>query len=347
MIGQTIHQYRITAKLGAGSMGVVYKAEDTRLDRIVALKFLSSDLTDNPQAKERFLREARAAAALDHEFICNIHDVAETEDGRLFIVMAFYEGQVLKDKISSGPLAPAAAVHLAIQCARGLAKAHAAGIIHRDIKPANLFVTTSGKIKILDFGLAKLVGSAKLTRTGTTLGTASYLSPEQANGEAVDQRTDIWSLGAVLFEMLAGSPPFKGDFEQAVIYQILNREPQPLPDTSGIDPKLAGITLRCLAKDPEDRYLSATDLVADLEQLVEGPAKTPSMVGAESGAEKPRRHWLRNLTISSAVLGIIITAVIILTPSQGIPFSMRDWILITDFENQTGDAVTDQAADIV
>ncbi len=339
MIGQTIHQYRITAKLGAGSMGVVYQAEDTRLDRTVALKFLSSDLTDDPQAKERFLREARAAAALDHEFICNIHDVAETEDGRLFIVMAFYEGQVLKDKISGGPVAPAAAVHLAIQCARGLAKAHAAGIIHRDIKPANLFVTTSGKIKILDFGLAKLVGSAKLTRTGTTLGTASYLSPEQANGLAVDERTDIWSLGAVLFEMLAGYSPFKGEFEQAVIYQIINRDPAPLPENSGIDPELARITSRCLSKDPEDRYPSAADLAVDLEKLVEGPAKTPSLSGPDPDRQKPRKHLLRNLTVSSAVLGIIITAVIILTPSQGIPFSMRDWILITDFENHTGEEV--------
>ena len=303
MIGQTIHQYRITAKLGAGSMGVVYQAEDTRLDRTVALKFLSPDLTGDSQAKERFLREARAAAALDHEFICNIHDVTETEDGRLFIVMAFYEGQELKDKINSGPLAPTAAVHLAFQCAKGLAAAHAEGIIHRDIKPANLFVTTAGKIKILDFGLAKLVGSAKLTRTGTTLGTASYLSPEQANGVAVDERTDIWSLGAVLFEMLAGHSPFKGDFEQAVIYHIINREPEPLPDNAGIDPELARITSRCLAKDPEDRYQSAADLASDLEQLIEVPTYTTSGSGHDSDSDKPRRHRLRNFSISSALLG--------------------------------------------
>jgi len=339
MIGQTIHQYRITAKLGAGSMGVVYQAEDTRLDRTVALKFLSPDLTGDSQAKERFLREARAAAALDHEFICNIHDVTETEDGRLFIVMAFYEGQELKDKIKGGPLAPTAAVHLAIQCAKGLAAAHAEGIVHRDIKPANLFVTTAGKIKILDFGLAKLIGSAKLTRTGTTLGTASYLSPEQANGVAVDERTDIWSLGAVLYEMLAGHSPFKGDFEQAVIYQILNREPEPLPDTAEIDPELARITSRCLAKDPEDRYQSAADLAADLEQLIEVPAYAKSLSEHDPGRDKPPRHRLRNLSISSALLGVIITAVILLTPSQGIPFSMRDWILITDFENQTGEEI--------
>ena len=339
MIGQTIHQYRITAQLGSGSMGVVYKAEDTRLDRTVALKFLSPDLTGDIQAKERFLREARAAAALDHEFICNIHDVAETEDGRFFIVMAFYEGQVLKDKISRKPLTPAAAVHLALQCARGLATAHAEGIVHRDIKPANLFVTTAGKIKILDFGLAKLVGSAKLTRTGTTLGTASYLSPEMARGEEVDERSDIWSLGAVLFEMLAGHGPFKGDFEQAVIYQIVNGEPEPLPENTGIDPELAAVVKRCLARNPEDRYQTAGDLAADLERLIEVPAYSTSLSDNDREEKKTRRHLLRNLSLSSAAVGAIIIAVILFTPGKSIPFAKRDWILVTDFENQTGEEI--------
>ena len=339
MIGQTIHQYRITAQLGTGSMGVVYKAEDTRLDRTVALKFLSPDLTGDLKAKKRFLREARAAAALDHENICNIHDVGETDDGRFFIVMAFYEGQVLKDRISRKPLIPAAAVHLALQCSRGLAAAHTVGVVHRDIKPANLFVTTAGKIKILDFGLAKLVGSAKLTRTGTTLGTASYLSPEQARGEDVDKRSDIWSLGAVLFEMLAGYGPFKGDFEQAVIYQIINGEPETLPDAPGIDPDLVAIVDRCLARNPDDRYQTADELAADLERLVEVPVHSTSIPEGAPGSEKPRRHLLRNISLSSVAVGAIIIAIVLLTPSRSIPFAKRDWILVTDFENQTGEEI--------
>ena len=211
MVDQTVSHYQIEEKLGGGGMGVVYKARDLKLKRTVALKFLPPELTRDEEAKVRFMHEAQAASALDHVNVGSIHEIDEAEDGRLFIAMAYYAGETLKKKIARGPLPVAEALDYAVQIAQGLSKAHEAGIIHRDVKPANVMVTEEGVVKIVDFGLAKVAEQTQLTKTGTTLGTVAYMSPEQARGEAVDQRTDIWALGVVLYEMLVGRRPFPGE----------------------------------------------------------------------------------------------------------------------------------------
>ncbi|MFC1502303.1 protein kinase [bacterium] len=270
MIGKTISHYKILEKLGEGGMGVVYKAQDTKLKRVVALKFLPPELTRDPEAKKRFIHEAQAASALDHNNICTIHEVDETEDGRTFIAMACYEGQILKDKIHKGPIAVKEAINIARQIAQGLVKAHKKGIVHRDIKPANIFITQDGVIKILDFGLAKLAGLVKLTRTGTTIGTVAYMSPEQAKGDEVDPRTDIWSLGIVLYEMITGELPFKGDYEQAVMYAILNEESRPITQLrSDVPLALEKIVYKALQKNPRERYQNVPDWLIDLTKFQE------------------------------------------------------------------------------
>src|SRR5512136_51692 len=227
MIGQTVAHYRILGKLGEGGMGVVYEAEDTRLKRTVALKFLPPALTRDAQAKARFVQEAQAAAALDHPNICPVFEIGEA-GGQTYIAMPRLKGQSLKEKIAASPLALEEALDIAAQIAEGLKEAHDKGIIHRDIKPANVMVTEKGQAKIMDFGLAKLTGIADVTKTLGVTGTIAYMSPEQARGEAVDLRTDIWSFGATLYEMLAGARPFGRKSEQALVYSILHEDPEPL-----------------------------------------------------------------------------------------------------------------------
>ena len=205
-------KYKVIEVLGIGGMGVVYKVEDTKLKRMVALKFLSPVLTQDKEAKERFIFEAQAASALDHNNICTVYEIDES-DGQMFIAMAFVEGQSLREKITQGPLNLDEALDIAIQIAEGLHEAHEKGIVHRDIKSANIMVTSKGQARIMDFGIAKLSGETKFTKTGTTIGTISYMSPEQARGEKVDHKTDIWSLGVILYEMVIGQLPFKGDHE--------------------------------------------------------------------------------------------------------------------------------------
>ena len=262
-----VSHYQILGKLGGGGMGVVYKALDTKLHRTVALKFLPPHLSADDEAQERFVHEAKTASALDHPNICTIHDIDRTVDGQLFIVMAYYAGETLKKKITRGALPVRDALDYAIEMARGLAKAHEQGIIHRDIKPANVMITDDGGVKIVDFGLAK-VRDVELTRAGTTMGTAAYMSPEQALGQEVDHRTDVWSLGVVLYELLTGERPFKGEFEQAVVHSILNNRPKPIAaNRTDVPEKLELLVETALAKRPEERYQQMHELLEELRAI--------------------------------------------------------------------------------
>jgi tetratricopeptide (TPR) repeat protein len=257
-------RYEIIEELGRGGMGIVYKAKDAKLDRIVALKFLPPEWTSDPQAKERFIREARAAAALDHPHICAVHEIDEAE-GRMFISMAFVEGETLRRKIEQGSLRLEDAVEVGIQVAAGLKEAHLKGIVHRDIKSANIMISDDGQARILDFGLAKVRGAALVTKEGATMGTVAYMSPEQARGETVDHRTDIWSLGVVLYQALTGHLPFHGEHDQVVLHSILHQEPKPLRKVrAGIPIALERIVDRALKKKKEERYQSADELLVDL-----------------------------------------------------------------------------------
>ncbi|NLP08956.1 protein kinase [bacterium] len=261
MIGKTISHYKILQKLGEGGMGVVYKAEDTQLRRLVALKFLPAFIQDEI-ARQRFIQEARAASSLDHPNICTIHEIGQAPDGQLFIVMAFYEGENLKEKLAAGPLPVELAVDITRQIASGLQKAHQAGIIHRDIKPANIMITREGKVKILDFGLSKLARQQQISQIGAALGTPPYMSPEQASGVDLDHRTDVWSLGVVLYEMLVGRVPFKADYDQATIYMIVNQEPSAIRKfRSDVPQYVEDLCLQCLKKDKSSRPQSMDDVL--------------------------------------------------------------------------------------
>jgi len=263
-------KYRIIEEIGRGGMGVVYKAEDLKLKRPVALKFLPPHLMDAAELKERFMIEAQAAAALSHPNICVIHEVGESEE-RPYIAMEYIEGETLRDKVKRGPLPAEEALDMAIHVAAGLGDAHLKGIIHRDIKSANIMVTAKGQAKVMDFGLAKLRGGSSLTRSQSTLGTVAYMSPEQARGGDLDQRTDIWSLGVVLYEMLTGKLPFRGDHDQTVIHSILHEEPESLNKARpGTAPELGQIIGQALAKKPADRYKTMQEFREDMEAVAEG-----------------------------------------------------------------------------
>jgi serine/threonine protein kinase len=267
MVGTTISHYKITEKLGEGGMGVVYKAEDTKLRRDVAIKLLAPHLVRDEEGRKRFEREAMAAAALDHPNVCTVYEIDEA-DKRNFIVMAFLEGRTLGKRIADGPLKLPEALSIAIQMAEGLEAAHEKGVVHRDIKPDNVMLMkgSRGLVKLMDFGLAQLAESSKLTREGTTLGTPIYMSPEQALGESTDRRSDVWALGVVLYEMVAGQPPFRGEVDQAVIYAIANEQHELLTALrTGVPKELERITDKCLAKDAEERYQHVTDLLVDLQ----------------------------------------------------------------------------------
>jgi eukaryotic-like serine/threonine-protein kinase len=265
MIGKTIAHYKILEKIGEGGMGVVYRAEDTKLKRTVALKFLPPELTRDAQAKARFVQEAQAAAALDHPNICAVHEIAEAE-GATYIVMPYVKGQSLKEKIATGPLSVEEALTIAGQVAEGLKEAHEKGIIHRDIKPANIMLTEKGQAKIMDFGLAKLETGADLTRTMAVIGTAAYMSPEQARGEEVDLRTDIWSFGAMVYEMLTGQKPFGQKHDQALIYSILNDTTETVSWIRPEIPKhLDCVIQKAMEKDRSRRYQNMAELIRDLK----------------------------------------------------------------------------------
>jgi tetratricopeptide (TPR) repeat protein len=342
MIGQTVAQYEITARLGGGGMGVVYLARDTKLGRAVALKFLPPQWCHDEGAKQRFLREAQAASATNHKNICIIHDIEQTDDGQLFIVMAHYEGPTLKQKLEAGPLAPAEAIEIAGEIAEGLAKAHTQGVVHRDIKPGNIIVTDDG-VKILDFGLAKLADAAlKLTLEGSTLGTVAYMSPEQARGEEADERSDIWALGVVLYEMLTGEVPFKGAYPEAIFYAIKNEEPASLTAKAKELPEgVEAIVRRALAKDPGERYQNARELARELRFLqgrsVPLDLRTEAVPIPRSAARVARKRHAIRVAAAAAVLlaGAGGTYYWLSRPLPRIP------IAIVPFANHSGESALD------
>jgi len=307
-IGRTISHYRILEKLGGGGMGVVYKAEDTRLKRSVALKFLPPELTRDENAKRRFVREAQAASALDHPNICGIHEIDQTPDGQLFICMACYDGETLDKKVERGPFTAGEAMRIVGKVAEGLAKAHSHGIIHRDIKPANIMVTRDGEVKILDFGLAKLRGTTKITRSGKTMGTFVYMSPEQVKGSDVDARSDIFSLGVVLYELLTSRIPFDGDHEAAVMYQIVNTDPKPLSECrKDVSPRMQRVIDKALQKNVSSRYQTALELQDDLSSIAGG---------AKPVWAKRRHRYLRFTAASLAAVAAIIAVVVAINPES-------------------------------
>jgi TolB-like protein/Tfp pilus assembly protein PilF/predicted Ser/Thr protein kinase len=326
-------RYEIEEELGKGGMGTVYKAQDRRLRRSVALKFLPFEWTADPQAKERFVREAQAAAALDHPNICTVHEIEEA-DGRMFISMAFVEGEDLRKHIGRGPIPVEETLRLALQAAEGLKEAHAKGILHRDIKSANIMVTGKGQAKIMDFGLARVRGSAVLTREGATLGTVAYMSPEQARGRETDERTDIWSFGVVLYEMLSGRLPFQGDNDQAVIHSILKESPPPL---SGVRPavpeSLQQVIGRALEKETDERYGSVDELIDDLRAVAEG--FEPEGIRARRRKVKLRK-WRRAAILAGSTVAVLVAAVMVLRLLTGRATAM-DAIAVLPIENLTGD----------
>jgi serine/threonine protein kinase/tetratricopeptide (TPR) repeat protein len=337
-------KYRIIEELGRGGMGVVYKAEDTRLQRPVALKFLPHQWVSDPDARERFIQEARAASALDHPNVCSIYEIGETEDGRMYISMAYYEGESLREKIRRAPLCPEEAVDIALQVARGLGKAHGKGVVHRDIKPANILVTQDRVAKIVDFGLAKLAGQVKLTREGTTVGTVAYMSPEQAKGEAVDQRTDIWSLGVVLYEMLSGVMPFKGDYEQTLIHSILQDEPERLTKfRKALPAGLENIVFKALSKKPAGRYQTMEEMLEDLKAVADGlrPESGASLFlrGRILGIKKTHAYPALAVLVIAAVLGALF-----IFPKRG---QAMDSIAVMPLENLSGDPDQDSLAESI
>ena len=317
MIGRTISHYRITEKLGEGGMGVVYKAEDTKLERPVALKFLPAHLLGNEEVRKRFEREAKAAAALHHPNICPVYEIDEVS-GKSFISMAFIEGESLDKKIAWGPLKITEALDIAQQVARGLDAAHEKGIFHRDIKPENIIVDAKGHTTIMDFGLAQLTEASRLTRADETMGTVAYMSPEQTEGSGTDHRTDIWSLGVVLYEMLTGQQPFKGDYDKAVMYSILNEEPEPITGLrTGVSMDLERITAKCLTKSLEERYQTTADVAVDLRRLKnpETPRRT-SVARSTSHESDPKAgaglgSGVRSARVAWTVAGTCLVAALV------------------------------------
>lgn len=354
MIGRSISHYNIIDEIGAGGMGVVYRAEDTKLGRTVALKFISPRGLEDAEERARFLREAQAAASLSHPNICVVHEIDEA-DGRLFMAMELVEGESLKSRIERGPLPIEEAIGIALQAARGLDAAHRKGIVHRDVKPANLMVQPDGLVKIMDFGLAKLSGRTVLTKEGTTLGTVAYMSPEQARGREADRRSDLWSLGVILYEMAAGRLPFRADYEQAVLFAIMNEAPEPLTSLrAGVPMELERIVAKALAKNPDERYQHADELIADLRSLEKslegiGTSRPAAAAAPPPARERPARRRTARIAIPLCIAAAAVAAFFLLRPVLfgGAIATERHPVAVITFENQTGDPQYDNLRKVI
>jgi serine/threonine protein kinase/lipoprotein NlpI len=327
-------RYTIIEELGRGGMGVVYKAEDTKLKRTVALKLLPPELTHIPEVKDRFKREAQAAAALDHPNICTVYEFDETDRAN-FISMAYIEGQSIKKKIEQGPLGLEQVMKIAGQVAEGLQAAHENDIVHRDIKSANIMVTEKGQTKIMDFGLARIAGTTLLTQKGTAMGTIAYMSPEQAQGREVDHRTDIWSFGVMLYEMFTGKLPFHGEHEQAVIYSLLKEKPEPISNLKPEIPEsIEQVVNKALEKDPDKRYQQMDDLLDDLKSISAGivPEEIKMRMRKEK-LRKRKRAILYACAASLVIILVVLGSILLKGPPETI-----DSIAVLPLENLTGDA---------
>jgi serine/threonine protein kinase len=335
MIGQTIAQYKILEKLGEGGMGVVYKAEDTKLKRTVALKFLPQRLSSNDQDKERFLQEAQSASALNHPNVCTIYDIQEL-DGQTFIVMEFVDGKTLRE--AKHAISMKQAVAVSAQIAEGLAAAHEKGIVHRDIKSDNIMVRPDGRVQIMDFGLAKLQGASSLTKAGSTIGTTAYMSPEQVRGEEADHRTDIFALGVVMYELLAGQLPFRGVHEAAVMYEIVNVDPQSIRTTKPeVEPDLERIVMKCLEKDRDNRYQSAREIAVDLKRFKrdsEGKRIQSSTQETPVQPVKRRKSWMKTAVGAAIALLVVASVAWFLLRGKG---EALDSLAVLPFENASND----------
>jgi serine/threonine-protein kinase len=349
MIGQTISHYKILEKLGEGGMGIVYKALDTKLDRYVALKFLPAHLSQSEQEQSRLLQEAKAAAALNHPNVCSVIDIQEF-DGRQFIVMEYVEGSTLRQKLPIQKVQDG--LLYAIQIGEALQAAHAKGIVHRDVKSDNIMLSSDGRIKVMDFGLAKLKGSLKLTKTSSTVGTLAYMAPEMLRGGEVDARVDIFSFGVVLFEIFTGRYPFRGEHEAAVMYSIVHEEPESLLKyRADVSPELDRIIARALEKDPADRYQHVDDVVSELRKLQKGSTRIvrPELIGqsetvlSKSGQPKLQGKLRTKIWIGAASFAVLVIAgwaLFLKMPDQKIAS-----IAVLPFQNKNSDADTDYLSD--